>query len=171
VTVIGYPLTQIERARQVAIILRQEQEPFWLTGGAIALSNLSLTPPGEAKRWYPNRVAPVFVRGTEVRFSIDARTGQIIRATAFPLLLDKHELQAAQAADILACLISSTPAYQQLVETFSSLAGLEEEALRKAQQQEAWRKHEEAYRTHFDSRQGHQCSPGPRTPRKRLGRY
>jgi hypothetical protein len=32
----------------VAAVLGQEQEPFWLTGGAIALSNLGTTPPAEA---------------------------------------------------------------------------------------------------------------------------
>jgi hypothetical protein len=44
--IIVKPLAQIERARQVALILGQEQEPFWLTGGAIAVSNLEITPPG-----------------------------------------------------------------------------------------------------------------------------
>jgi hypothetical protein len=60
--VIGAPFRQISRAQEVTIILGQEQEPFWLTGGNIAVSNLSVTPPQEAKWWWKERVVFVFVR-------------------------------------------------------------------------------------------------------------
>jgi hypothetical protein len=43
--IIGAPLRRISRAQDVIIILGREQEPFWLIGGSIALSNLSVTPP------------------------------------------------------------------------------------------------------------------------------
>jgi hypothetical protein len=76
--IIAAPLRQIARARQVAAVLGREQEPFWLTGGSIGLSNLGVTPPAEAKWWWKDHVVFVFVRHIAVRFSIDAFTGDLL---------------------------------------------------------------------------------------------
>jgi hypothetical protein len=48
---------------KVLEILRHKQEPFRLTGGAIALSNLSISPPSGAQCWMAGRLCFVFVRG------------------------------------------------------------------------------------------------------------
>ena len=40
----------------------QEQEPFWLIAGNVALSNLSVTPPSGAQWWTPERTTFIFVR-------------------------------------------------------------------------------------------------------------
>ena len=74
--IIAAPLRQIARAQEVALILGREEEPFWLTGGSIALSNLGITPAAEAKWWWQDRVVFVFVRHLAVRFSLDAFTGE-----------------------------------------------------------------------------------------------
>jgi hypothetical protein len=60
--IVACPMVEIARAQKAADILRNEQEPFWLTGGAVALSNLGITPPSGAKWWWTGRVAFVFVR-------------------------------------------------------------------------------------------------------------
>jgi methylmalonyl-CoA mutase cobalamin-binding subunit len=39
--IVADSLLRIARARKVAVTLGREQAPFWLTGGNIALSNLS----------------------------------------------------------------------------------------------------------------------------------
>ena len=58
--IVGAPNRQIARARKVSAILSQEQEPYWLTGGSIALSNLGITPPSGTQWWWTDRVAFVF---------------------------------------------------------------------------------------------------------------
>ncbi len=70
--VVIWPMVQIARAQEAADILRQEQEPFWLTAGSVALSNLGITPPLGAQWWWTGRVTFVFVRSLAVRFSVDA---------------------------------------------------------------------------------------------------
>src|SRR5260221_10365716 len=47
--IIIWPMVEIARAQRVADILRNEQEPFWLTAGSVALSNLGITPPPGGK--------------------------------------------------------------------------------------------------------------------------
>ena len=70
--IIAWPIVKIARARKAADILRKEQEPFWLTGGSIALSNLGITPPTGAQWWWTGRIAFVFVRSLAPRFSVDS---------------------------------------------------------------------------------------------------
>jgi hypothetical protein len=70
--VVIWPMVEIARAQRAADILRKEQEPFWLTGGAVALSNLGITPPSGAQWWWTGQVAFVFVRSLAARFSVDA---------------------------------------------------------------------------------------------------
>jgi hypothetical protein len=94
-------------------------DPFWLTGGAIALSNLGITPPAGAKWWWSGRTAFVFPQHLSVRFSVDAHTGQVIWSSTFL----SSELEAPKAAEILGRLISSTPAYRQLVNSFDASQG------------------------------------------------
>jgi DNA replication protein DnaC len=121
----------IARARQVCAILKHEQEPFWLTGGSIALSNLSITPPPEAQWWTSERITFVFVRGTNPRFTIDALKLELIweyhwdRASV--TLTRSEGLANRTAAEILQRLIATNPRYRQLVKSFSSLASLESE--------------------------------------------
>jgi endonuclease/exonuclease/phosphatase (EEP) superfamily protein YafD len=43
------PLAQINQARKVAATLAEQQEPFWLIAGNVALWNLSVTPPPGAR--------------------------------------------------------------------------------------------------------------------------
>jgi hypothetical protein len=50
--IIVLPAVKIARAQKAADILRKEQEPFWMTGGAVALSNLGITPPTGAQWWW-----------------------------------------------------------------------------------------------------------------------
>jgi AAA+ superfamily predicted ATPase len=104
----------------------QQCEPFWLTGEAIALSNLGITPPAGAKWWWPDRITLVFVRGIEVRFSIDAHTCELIWEGDWEHTRDTT-LKAQGAAEILRHLFATTPAYRQLVTSFGTLAGLEHE--------------------------------------------
>jgi AAA+ superfamily predicted ATPase len=123
--IIGAPYRQIARARQVAVVLGQEQEPFWLTSGAIALSNLGITPPPEVKWWWPDRTVLVFVRHIAVRFSVDAFTCEPVWADPVPAA--NNELSARLASQILRDLLSGHPRYRQMVSTFQGLAGLENE--------------------------------------------
>src|SRR5258706_11628274 len=69
--IIIWPMVEIASAQRAADIPRNEQEPFWLTAGSVALSNLGITPPPGAKWWWTGRVAFVFVRSLAARFSID----------------------------------------------------------------------------------------------------
>jgi hypothetical protein len=63
---------------KVEKLLSREQQPFWLTGESIALSNLSITPPPQARWWWKEKISFVFVQHLAVRFSIDACTRQLI---------------------------------------------------------------------------------------------
>jgi hypothetical protein len=117
------PYRLIARARGVSNILGREEEPFWLTGGAIALSNLGTTPPAEAQWWWPNRTAVVFVRHISVRFSLDATTGELLWND--PVSGASNEFSAALAAMILKDLLNGQPRYRQMVVAFQGLAGLE----------------------------------------------
>jgi hypothetical protein len=82
--IIVAPLRQIARAQEVSIILGREQEPFWLTSGNIALSNLGITPPQEAKWWWKDRTVFVFVRHIAPRISLDAFTGDLLWKDPWP---------------------------------------------------------------------------------------
>jgi hypothetical protein len=117
------PLAKIDRARQVASILGQGQEPFWLTGGSIALSNLGITPPTEAKSWWPDRLALVFVQHLATRFSVDAFTGNLIWESA--IFQAAPGYYASLSVQTLKDLLSANPRYRQMVNTFQGLAGLE----------------------------------------------
>jgi AAA+ superfamily predicted ATPase len=120
---IAAPLRQIARAQEVSLILGREQEPFWLTGGAIALSNLGVTPPQEAKWWWKDHVVFVFVRHITVRFSIDATTG--VPLWEDPVPGAGNGLSQSLASQILKDLLSGNPRYRQMVATFEGLADLE----------------------------------------------
>src|SRR6266446_5399247 len=88
--IIVNPFKLIARARKVSEILRQEQEPFWLTGGAIALSNLSITPPPGAQWWTPDRITFVFIRHVAARFTIDALKCELIWEDSLNSLLSSN---------------------------------------------------------------------------------
>jgi SpoVK/Ycf46/Vps4 family AAA+-type ATPase len=118
---IAAPFRQLARAEKLALVLGREQEPFWLTGGAIAMSNLGITPPTEAQWWWPDRTVFVFVRHLTVRFSLDALTGE-------PVWTDPAlgaELSSPIASQILKDLLSGYLGYRQMVTTFQGLADLE----------------------------------------------
>jgi AAA+ superfamily predicted ATPase len=121
--IIAAPYRQIARAQEVAAILGREEEPFWLTGGAIALSNLGITPPADAQWWWPDRTAIVFVRHVSVRFSLDAFTCELIWQD--PVSGASNGLSPSLAAMILKDLLSGEPRYRQMVTSFQSLAELE----------------------------------------------
>jgi AAA+ superfamily predicted ATPase len=123
--IVAAPYRQLVRARQVSVILGQEQEPFWLTGGNIALSNLGVTPPSQAKWWWADQVVFVFVRHISVRFSLDATTGELLWEDPVPGT--GNGFSGARASLILKDLLGANPRYRQMVETFSSLAGVENE--------------------------------------------
>jgi hypothetical protein len=120
---IAAPFRQLGRARNVSAILQREEEPFWLTSGSIALSNLSLTPPTEAKWWWKDRTVCVFVRHIAVRFSVDAFTCEPVWADPVPAA--DNELSASLASQILRDLLSGHPRYRQMVTAFQGLSGLE----------------------------------------------
>ena len=116
------PLRQIARAQEVSAILGREEEPFWLTSGSIALSNLGITPPAEAKWWWKDRVVFVFVRHVSVRFSLDAFTGDPVWEDASGA---GNGLCADLASQILKDLLSGQERYRQMANTFGCLAWLE----------------------------------------------
>jgi hypothetical protein len=121
--IVGAPLRQISRAQEVTIILGREQEPFWLTAGSIALSNLSVTPPQEANWWWKERVVFVFVRQVAVRCSLDAFTGEPVWEDPCPHAA--NGFSASGAARIVKDLLNSNPRYLQMVNSFQNLASLE----------------------------------------------
>jgi len=49
----------LARAKKVAAIFAQEQSPIWMTGGSIAISNFSITPPEGTKWWWTERIIRV----------------------------------------------------------------------------------------------------------------
>lgn len=118
------PLSRIACARQMADVLARQQTPIWLTGGAIGLSDPGTIRPAEAKWWWKDRIVFVFVRHVAVRFSVDALSFE-------PVWEDLSwtpagpELSARSASEILRHLITTTPRYRQLVNSFSSLASLD----------------------------------------------
>jgi hypothetical protein len=128
--IIIVPRRRIERARKVAAILAREQEPFWLTAGSIALSNLSVTPPQGAGWWTPERVTFVFLRHVAPRWTIDAFSPQVLwqdprLANNFRAGQDLEELRAPVAAQTLKDLLASDPRYRQMVDAFAQMADLE----------------------------------------------
>jgi SpoVK/Ycf46/Vps4 family AAA+-type ATPase len=104
-----------------------QPEPFWITGGAIALSNLSIHPPQNAKWWWQGRTTFVFVQHLSVRFSIDACTQKLVWENALFSADTPNRLTGQKASMILARLFATTPAYRQLVNSFNALAELENE--------------------------------------------
>jgi hypothetical protein len=127
---IAGPAKPVARARKVLEILRHEQEPFWLTGGAIALSNLSTIPPSGAQWWMAGRLCFVFVRGVNTRFFIDGHTRELIWENASPSSSSStqgNDLTGRTAAEILWRLFLTDDRYSQLVSGFSSLSSLDRE--------------------------------------------
>jgi hypothetical protein len=88
VVMIMTPLAHIARAQKISVILAREQEPFWMTWGSIALSNLGTAPPAEAKWWWSERIAIVFVRHIAVRCSIRRIYGRTYLAR--PGVVQRH---------------------------------------------------------------------------------
>ena len=121
---IGAPFRQISRAREVSNILGREQEPFWLTSGTIALSNLGITPPAEAKGWWKNRVVRLRLcqahRGAIFARRIHARTclGDPVPAAG------QWIFRQPRVPDFQGPL-EPHPRYRQMVNAFQGLAGLE----------------------------------------------
>jgi hypothetical protein len=72
------PRRQIANAQKVAPVLARETEPFWLTAGSIALSNLSVTPPAGAKWFTEGHITFVFLRHVAVRWTIDGFNAQVL---------------------------------------------------------------------------------------------
>ena len=122
--IIAGPRRQLAHAHKVAAILAREQQPFWLTGGSIALSNLSTAPPAQAKWWWTGRIAIVFVRHLAVRCAIDAFTGELIWQDPLLCAGGGNELFASRTSEILTDLLQ-TQRYRQMVDAFNALAGLE----------------------------------------------
>jgi hypothetical protein len=129
--IIVAPFSQIARAQRVSVILGQEQAPFWLTGGSIALSNLGISPPVGAKWWWKDQISFVFIRHIAVRFSVDAINLKLIwedlLLSGIAQTRSDKRLNGRAATEILGRLFATTPRYRQMVDTFSSLVGLENE--------------------------------------------
>jgi hypothetical protein len=121
------PRRRLAHAREVAGILAHEQEPFWLTAGSIALSNLSTTPPPGAGWWTPERTTFVFLRHITVRWTIDACSAQVLWQDSGLWNGDNGRLHALLAAQILKDLLASDPRYRQMVGAFVELASLEDD--------------------------------------------
>ncbi len=127
--VVIWPVVEIARAQRVAEILRNEQEPFWLTAGPVALSNLGITPPPGAQWWWTGRVAFVFVRSLAARFSVDALGHSLIweDSLASNVVSRNTGLTGPAAAEILQNLLTADFRYRRLVETFHTLSSLDGE--------------------------------------------
>jgi hypothetical protein len=106
-------------------VTQADEGPIWLTGGSIALSKLSATPPAGAHWWWEDRIAFVFMRHDAVRFSIDAKACTLIYAPVLEITPEKK--QSLQAEKVLRQLLTDNPCYRQVVDSFSSLAALDEE--------------------------------------------
>jgi hypothetical protein len=118
---IAAPLRQIARARQVAAVLGQEQEPFWLTAENVALSNLGITPPAEVKWWWKDHVVFVFVRHIAVRFSVDATTERRLGSEWFRAALRRRVgwiLNSCPTASISTCFHWAPKRFVQAYEIF-----------------------------------------------------
>ena len=127
--VVIWPVVEIARAQRVAEILRNEQEPFWLTASPVALSNLGITPPPGAQWWWTGRVAFVFVRSLAARFSVDALGHSLIweDSLASNVVSRNTGLTGPAAAEILQNLLTADFRYRRLVETFHTLSSLDGE--------------------------------------------
>jgi DNA replication protein DnaC len=127
--VVIWPMVEIARAQRAADILSKEQEPFWLTGGSVALSNLGITPPPGAQWWWTGRVAFVFVRSLAARFSVDALGHSLIWEDCLMsgFVGRNNGLTGQGAAGILQHLLTTNFRYRRMVETFHTLSSLDEE--------------------------------------------
>jgi hypothetical protein len=127
--IIIWPMVRIARAQEAADILRQEQEPFWLTAGSVALSNLGITPPMGAQWWWTGRIAFVFVRSLAARFSVDALEHSLIWEDSLEsnVVSRNTGLTGQVAAGILQNLLTANFRYRRLVETFHTLSSLDGE--------------------------------------------
>jgi hypothetical protein len=127
--IIAWPMLEIARAQKAGDILRHEQEPFWLTGGSVALSNLGITPPSGAQWWWTGRIAFVFVRSLAARFSVDALGYSLIWEDCLQsnFATRDNRLTGQGAAGILQELLTTNFRYRRLVETFGALSSLDEE--------------------------------------------
>lgn len=126
--IISGPSKQIARAKRISTILAHEQQPFWLTGGASALSNLSIHPPQNVKWWWQGQTTFVFVSYLSARFSIDALTQELVWEDALSTNIRNDRLTSQMASTILQHLFAaSNPRYQRLVENFNKVASLESE--------------------------------------------
>jgi DNA replication protein DnaC len=124
-----WPMVEIARAQRAADILRNEQEPFWLTAGSVALSNLGIAPPPGAQWWWAGRVTFVFVRSLAARFSVDALGHSLIWEDSLEsnVMSRENRLTGQVAAEILQNLLMANFRYRRLVETFRILSSLDEE--------------------------------------------
>ena len=118
------PLAHIARAQKISVILAREQEPFWMTGGSIALSNLGTAPPAEAKWWWSERIRHRLCATHRGPLSIDAFTDEPIWQDPALCSGTGNEFSASRAAEILKDFLE-TPRYRQMVRSFSRLASLE----------------------------------------------
>jgi DNA replication protein DnaC len=127
--IIIWPMVQIARAQRAADILRDEQEPFWLTAGSVALSNLGITPPPGAQWWWTCRVTFVFVRSLAARFSVDALGHSLIWEDCLQsgVVSRNNGLTGQVTAGILQNLLTANFRYRRLVETFHTLSSLDGE--------------------------------------------
>jgi hypothetical protein len=127
--IIIWPMVEIARAQKAADILRREQEPFWLTAGSVALSNLGITPPPGAQWWWTGRVAFVFVGSLAARFSVDALGHSLIWEDCLQsgVVSRDKRLTGQEAAGILQNLLTANFRYRRLVETFHTLSSLDGE--------------------------------------------
>jgi hypothetical protein len=127
--IIIWPMLEIARAQKIADILRREQEPFSLTSGSVALSNLGITPPPGTQWWWTGRVAFVFVRSLVARFSVDALGHSLIWEDSLEsnIVSRNTGLTGQVAAGILQNLLTANFRYRRLVETFHTLSSLDEE--------------------------------------------
>src|SRR5258705_3768755 len=128
--IIIWPMVEIAHAERAADILRNEQEPFWLTAGSVALSNLGITPPPGAQWWWTGRVTFVFVRSLAARFSVDALGHSLIWEDSLMSVVSRNSgLTGQVAAGILQNLLTANFRYRRLVETFHTLSSLDGEYL------------------------------------------
>ncbi len=129
--IIIWPMLEIARAQKAADILRRELEPFWLTAGSVALSNLGITPPPGAQWWWTGRVAFVFVRSLAARFSVDALGHPLIWEDPLGsnVISRNTGLTGPGATEILQELLTTNFRYRRLVEAFHTLSALDGEHL------------------------------------------
>ena len=161
--------------RRISDLVQKNQTPIWLTGASIGLSNDSASPPDGAKWWWKERIAFVFVSYLAVRFSVDADTCALIWEDTAPWISSgEGRLKGKHASQILSGLLNN-PRYRRLVQSFSSLAALDEEyrfleslkseataqlvTEQRTAQEKASKQSAEASQARFDLQQGERQRP------------